>query len=119
MLKKIARKILDGEIKKYEERLDENRKDYHDIVDKYNDKCSEALKLTKEKRDMLDKMTDLEKRVEIMEQYYKLDEEPSDEAKTKIRTDLKIHDLEMQLLNQRQTVVPYPIYCPSYIPWRY
>ena len=38
---------------------------------------------------------------EIMRKYYRLDSEPTDEEKIKIRVDLRIHELEMQIIKER------------------
>ena len=55
--------------------------------------CNQKLlKITKEN-------TDLQKELNILKEYYHLDREPTDEEMTKIRINLKIHDLERENMN--------------------
>lgn len=129
LLKKLARKILAVEIielkdektrlytdycKSINERMDKQRENIHDMEKLRNE--IEAYK--KQVKDLTDQN-------EIMRKYYELDKDPSDEEKIKIRIDLKIHDLEMQLLEERLSknnllhfYDPYTQYLIPPIPYR-
>lgn len=63
----------------------------------------------------------------IMREYYKLDKEPSSEIQAKVLTNLKVHDLEFQImqekmnaLNQQQHYLALTAaYSVPFIPRRY
>ena len=46
----------------------------------------------------------IQKENEIMKKYYKLDEELSDEVQAKVLINLRLHDMEMQLLRTNQNL---------------
>ena len=65
---------------------------------------------------------------EIMRKYYRLDSEPTDEEKIKIRIDLRIHELEMQIIKERieslersRTLISLNTarYDSALVPWEY
>ena len=105
ILKKLARKILAVELI---ELKDENKRLYKDYCDIINSKmCQKRLhikdidKLKCEMDELKKQKNDLEEQNKIMRKYYELDKEPTDEEKIKIRIDLKIHDLEIKLLEEQ------------------
>ena len=101
MLKKIANKILKNEIDELEKKIkDLNEKYYEVINERANDQAEIAKKLEEieSKNEIIKQLTDEN---DILKKYYHLDSEPTDEEKIKIRIDLKIHDLEMQLMQER------------------
>ncbi len=113
MLKRIARKILKKEIEELKNNYDNARKDYVDLVNKYEAQADERIK---DLQDVIDKqkaqneaMQKLADENEILKKYYDLDSEPTDEQKTKIRIDLRIHDLEMQLIEERTRLRSFPV----------
>ena len=104
-LKKIARKILANEIKEMKDEKAHLYSDYckaiNERMDKQKENSHDLEKLRKEIEAYKKQIKDLTDKNEIMSKYYELDKDPSDEEKIKIRIDLKIHDLEMQLLEER------------------
>lgn len=103
LLKKWARKILKDEFDKINAERESERKDYFDAVSKYVDHSKEILDKNDQITILEKKNEDLQARVDIMEKYYGLHEEPTTEEKIQIRIDLKIHDLELrnaELFNQ-------------------
>ena len=132
IIKKIAEKILKNELnelrkkKKYYE--DKYFKSEHECCDKHeklNQKEAElkkARKLLDEQQHMIE---DLNKQNEIMLKYYKADEEPSDNIKLSILTNLRIHELEQQVLTEKVLAAQnvnqkIPVILPYYNPlwWR-
>jgi len=104
-LKRIARKILANEIKEMKDEKANLYSDYcksiNERMDKQKENIHDMEKLRKEIEAYKKQIKDLTEQNEIMRKYYELDKDPSDEEKIKIRVDLKIHDLEMQLLEER------------------
>ena len=103
LLKKWARKILKDEFDKINAERESERKDYFDMVSKYDNYSKEMLDKNRQITILEKKNEDLQARVDIMEKYYGLHEEPTTEEKIQIRIDLKIHDLELrnaELFNQ-------------------
>ena len=124
-LKKWAKKILKDEFDKINTEWESERNDYFDAVSKYNDRSKEIIDKNNQIT-ILEKMNkDLQERIDIMEKYYGLHEEPTAEEKIQIRIDLKIHDLELrnaELFNQitclYQSQRQYSlVYSPLY--WQY
>lgn len=103
LLKKWARKILKDELDKMNTEYESKRQDYFDVVSKYNNRSQEIIDKNDQITILEKKNKDLQERVDIMEKYYALHEEPTTEEKIQIRIDLKIHDLELrnaELFNQ-------------------
>lgn len=98
MFKRLARFILQREIKDYENQItclkkhrDEAQKDLSTTLTKLNTTADQALAYQKQ-------IDDLTKENDMLKEYYHLGEEPTEEQQTKIRINLKIHELEMRLL---------------------
>lgn len=105
MLKKIARKILKNEIDKLKQENETLSKEHFDLINKYaNRECefTKQIESIKEKSKTIEEASkNLSAENEIMRKYYRLDSEPTDEEKIKIRIDLRIHELEMQIIKER------------------
>ena len=71
-------------------------------VDAYNNQTSqyEAILSNKDQaiKELNDRIREMEQKELLYRKYYKLDEEPSEETIVKIRTDLKVHELEMAVM---------------------
>ena len=98
MFKRLARFILRREIKDYEDRIaylkehrDNDQKDLSTTLIKLNTQIDQSIAYQKQ-------IEDLTKENTILKEYYHLDQEPTEEQQTKIRINLKIHELEMRLL---------------------
>lgn len=101
ILKKIAKRILKDEIDELKQALKkESDKYYESLKERANDqkKTAKDLENLKSCHETIKQLTSEN---EILKKYYHLDSEPTDEEKIKIRIDLKIHDLEMQLIRER------------------
>ena len=101
ILKKIAKRILKDEINELKQELKkESDKYYESLKERTEDQAKTAKDLAdlKSCRETINQLTSEN---EILKKYYHLDSEPTDEEKIKIRIDLKIHDLEMQLIQER------------------
>ena len=101
ILKKIAKRILKDEINELKQELKkESDKYYESLKERAEDQAKTAKDLAdlKSCRETIEQLTSEN---EILKKYYHLDSEPTDEEKIKIRIDLKIHDLEMQLIQER------------------
>lgn len=105
VIKKIARKILRTEIKELQDKITESyQNNLHD-----SETWSKALKtardITEIQRREIDELNnevkDLKYQNGILRQYYHLNEEPSEEIQTKMRIDIRCHDLERELDHQR------------------
>lgn len=118
MLKWIARKILSNEIYDYKYEIDKLnceletlKKDVVTLSGRAN-RCGD---LERQNKSLEKENETLKKENGIFREYYKLNEEPSDEIKAKIHIDMRIHDLEMMLLqahNSKPVPVPVPMYTP-------
>ena len=98
MFKRLARFILRREIKDYEDRItslrenrDKDQKDLDTTLTKLSTQMDQTLAYQKQ-------IDDLTKENAILKEYYHLDQEPTEEQQAKIRINLKIHELEMRLL---------------------
>ena len=105
MLKKIARRILKNEIEKLKQENETLSKEHWDLINEHAKKEHELTKqieLIQEKSKTIEEaLKNLSAENEIMRKYYCLDSEPTDEEKIKIRIDLRIHELEMQIIKER------------------
>lgn len=105
MLKKIARRILKNEIEKLKQENEIRSKEHWDLINEHAKKEQELerqIELTKGKLKTIEEASkNLSAENEIMRKYYRLDSEPTDEEKIKIRIDLRIHELEMQIIKER------------------
>ena len=98
MFKRLAKFILRREIKDYEDRIaylkedrDKDQKDLDTTLIKLNAQMNQTFNYQQQ-------IDDLTKENTILKEYYHLDQEPTEEQQTKIRINLKIHELEMRLL---------------------
>ena len=101
ILKKIAKRILKDEIDELKQAIKEERDKYlESLRERADDQAKTAKDIAdlKSQRETIKKLTSEN---EILKKYYHLDSEPTDEEKIRIRIDLKIHDLEMQLIQER------------------
>lgn len=105
LLKKLARKILKDELKEQKQEHDKLYSEYLSLSTEYSEsqkKYAANLNTTYENIKTLDdRNKQLEEESIILRKYYHLDEEPSEDIQLKIRTNLKIHELETQILNMR------------------
>lgn len=105
MLKKIARRILKNEIEKLKQENERLNKEHLDSINEHAKKeyeLARQIESIKEKSKNIEEASkNLSTENEIMRKYYRLDSEPTDEEKIKIRIDLRIHELEMQIMKER------------------
>ena len=105
MLKKIARRILKNEIEKLKQEKETQSKEYWNLINEHakkeNEHASQIESLKKELKTAEEVSKNMSAENEIMRKYYRLDSEPTDEEKIKIRIDLRIHELEMQIMKER------------------
>ena len=105
MLKKIARRILKNEIEKLKQENEKLSKEHWDLINEHTKKEYELksqIESIKQNLKTIEKTSEqLSAENEIMRKYYHLDSEPTDEEKIKIRIDLRIHELEMQIIKER------------------
>lgn len=101
MLKQIARRILENETIFLRAQYNDAREARLE-AEKRNSQLQLEIKELKETNEkLINEKHDLEGKVLIMKQFYHLDQEPTDEEKLKIRIDLRIHELEMQILKDK------------------
>lgn len=120
ILKRIARKILNDEIKNYKslaEAFQKRNIELRGEMAELENKLNELSKLNLDeniKRINAEKRTEeIEKENAILRKYYDLDKEPSDEIKTKIHIDLEANRLKeenLKLIAMRSQVqyIPQP-----------
>lgn len=105
MLKKIARRILKNEIEKLKQENERLSKEHLDSINEHAKKEYELTRqiesIEEESKFIKEASKNLSAENEIMRKYYRLDSEPTDEEKIKIRIDLRIHELEMQIIKER------------------
>lgn len=101
IIKKIAKRILKDEINELKQALKKESDKYYESL---KERAEDQAKTSKDLADLKscrETIEQLKSENEILKKYYHLDSEPTDEEKIKIRIDLKIHDLEMQLIQER------------------
>ena len=105
MLKKIARRILKNEIEKLKQEKEILNKEYLDSINERAKRENELIRQIESIKEKLKTAEEVSEKLsaenEIMRKYYRLDSEPTDEEKIKIRIDLRIHELEMQIMKER------------------
>ena len=101
ILKKIASKILKNEIDGLKQKLKKRENEYYESLKERADDQAKTAKDLADLKSCHETIKQLTDENEILKKYYHLDSEPTDEEKIKIRIDLKIHDLEMQLIQER------------------
>lgn len=132
MLKKIARRVLKNEIEKLKQENETLSKEHWESINEHAKKEHELIKQIESIKGELKTIEEASKNLsaenEIMRKYYRLNSEPTDEEKIKIRIDLRIHELEMQIIKERiaflersRTFMPLST-APYYsvpVPWGY
>ena len=101
ILKKIAERILKDEMNELKRAREEARNEYFGLLNERADDQAKTAKDLADLKSCRETIKQLTSENEILKKYYHLDSEPTDEEKIKIRIDLKIHDLEMQLIQER------------------
>lgn len=101
IFKKIAKRILKDEIDELKQAITEARDKYYESLKERADDQAKTAKDLEDLKSCRETIKQLTSENEILKKYYHLDSEPTDEEKIKIRIDLKIHDLEMQLIRER------------------
>lgn len=101
ILKKIAKRILKDEIDELKQTIKEESDKYYESLKERADDQEKTAKDLADLKSCHETIKQLTSENEILKKYYHLDSEPTDEEKIKIRIDLKIHDLEMQLIRER------------------
>lgn len=105
MLKKIARRILKNEIEKLKQENETLSKEHWESINEHAKREYELTRQIESIKEKSKKIEEASKNLsaenEIMRKYYRLDSEPTDEEKIKIRIDLRIHELEMQVIKER------------------
>lgn len=101
ILKKIAKRILKDEIDELKQALKKESDKYYESLKERADDQEKTAKDLADLKSCHETIKQLTSENEILKKYYHLDSEPTDEEKIKIRIDLKIHDLEMQLIRER------------------
>lgn len=104
MLKKIARRILKNEIEKLKQENEILSKEHWDLINEHAKKeyelTNQIISIKEKLKTVEEDSKNLSAENEIMRKYYHLDSEPTDEEKIKIRIDLRIHELEMQIMKE-------------------
>ena len=101
IFKKIASKILKNEIDELKQELKKQEDEYYESLKERAEDQAKTAKDLADLKSCRETIKQLKSENEILKKYYHLDSEPTDEEKIKIRIDLKIHDLEMQLIQER------------------
>lgn len=105
MLKKIAQKIMKSKIEEMQCEINRLRKDALNQSEDWSKTLKETSELVKKQQNKIDELNDqikdLKYQNDILRQYYRLDEEPSEEIQTKMHIDMRCHDLERELDHQR------------------
>jgi len=119
ILKKIASKILKNEIDELKQKLKKQEDEYYKVLKERADDQAKTAKDLADLKSSHETIKQLTEENEILKKYYHLDSEPTDEERIKIRIDLKIHDLEMQILQERIRALEYnwPRYLISTNSW--
>ena len=123
MLFKYKNKIqeLERSLSFYQKSCDELQED----INKLKEENKNLKNINAQLNDKLIDMKQLSKENEIMRKYYKVDEEPSPEIQAKILADLRLHDMEFKILQEKlndckqkihfnQILATLPMYYPRY-----
>lgn len=105
ILKKIAKRILKDEIDELKQKLKKQEDEYYESLKERSEDRAKTAKDLADLKTCRETIKQLTNENEILKKYYHLDSEPTDEEKIKIRIDLKIHDLEMQLIQAELMVL--------------
>ena len=83
---------------------------YNTQANNYLKERSEVEEQKKKVEDLQRKNEELQHKIDILYAYYDINKDPTQEERTKIRLDLRVHDLEMENLELRATVNANLIY---------
>ena len=96
---------------KYKNQIEELQKDvtfWEKTCDELQETINELREENKNLKNINDKLNNqlidinaISKENEIMRKYYKVDEEPSPEIQAKILADLRLHDMEFKILQEK------------------
>ena len=131
MLKAIARKILKKELSDLHDKIetisaerDKVQEENYELINKTVNMQKEAAnaKLSAETKakQAEQKAYDLEYQNDLLRRYYQIDQEPSEEIKTRMRLDVKYHEMELEITRLKAqaksnwSFVPWTIYVPQY-----
>lgn len=121
LFKKYKNKIqsLEKDLNFWEKTCDE----LQETINKLKEENKNLKNMNNELNTQIINMKQLSEENEIMRKYYKVDEEPSPEIQAKILADLRLHDMEFKILqeklddykqklylNQMMTALSSPIY---------
>lgn len=105
---------------KYKNKIQDLERDLKSLEKTCNELQETINKLKEENRNLKDAndklntqiigMEQLSKENEIMRRYYKADEEPSPEIQAKILADLRLHDMEFKILQEKLNDCKQKIY---------
>ena len=103
------------ELKREKEYAVEDRDRYKRMYDTQvhyylKERKSEIEEQKKKVEDLQRKNEELQHKIDILYAYYDINKDPTQEERTKIRLDLRVHDLEMENLELRATVRANLIY---------
>ena len=105
LLKKIAQKIMQSKIEEMQCEINRLRNDALNQSSDWSKTLTHTTDLVQKQQNKIDELNDqikdLKYQNDILRQYYHLDEEPSEEIQTKMRIDMRCHDLERELDRQR------------------
>ena len=105
ILKKIAQKIMQSKIEEMQCEINRLRNDALNQSEDWSKILKETSDLVKKQQNKIDELNDqikdLKYQNDVLRQYYHLDEEPSEEIRTRMRIDMRCHDLERELDHQR------------------
>lgn len=77
---------------------------YENLYMKENDR-NKILDANNEK--IKNQIEELQNKIDILYQYYRLDDEPTQEERTKMRIDMRVHELEMENLRLKSIADSY------------
>lgn len=75
--------------------------DLQNAINELREKNSNLKNINAKLNNQLIDMGAISKENEIMRKYYKLDEEPSTEVQAKVLADLRLHDMELKMLQEK------------------
>lgn len=133
MLKAIARKILKNELFDLQEKIDtisaeiaKAQQENYELIDQMTkiqqDVAKAKIASEKKVKQAEKKAHDLEYQNDLLRRYYEIDREPSEEVKTKMRLDVKYHEMELEITRLKAqaencpSFVSWPIYVPQFSP---
>ena len=96
------------ELKREKSYAVEDRDRYERMYDRMADKCLKTTAETEEQKKKVEELQkkndELQHKIDILYAYYDIQKDPTQEERTKIRLDLRVHELEMENLELRAIV---------------